>query len=88
VKNTKVVNLGQIRDARALLVEWEKVKLEILAGKVGGFYTVLCDEERREAVFIGGIFKEDPSAGLKAALKLSAARAVEEDEAPQLCTTH
>lgn len=76
---TRVVNLGQVRD---LMTEWETVRGEILAGRVDGFALMVRAGEGREAIFVGGALKADPTAALKAILKLSAARTQVEDEPP------
>jgi hypothetical protein len=77
--NVKVVNLGVVKD---LLTEWERVRLHIVKGDIGGFQSVFCDSQQRETIFLGGVYKHDPQKALGAALKLSAARALEEDEPP------
>lgn len=75
LKNLKIVNLGKVRD---LLSEWEKVRLAILGGSVTAFQiTLQC--EGTETFYLGGVYKEDPQAALKAALRASAARAMAED---------
>lgn len=80
MKYTKIVDLGQIR---GLLAEWEKVRQAVLAGKIKSFYTQLQGEDGREAVYCGGVYKADPRAAMKAILKVSAARALMEDDPPQ-----
>lgn len=83
MKNTKVVHLGQVKD---LLAEWDKVRQRIVAGSMGGFYTALCDAEGHEAIFWGGVYKEDSGAALKAMLKVAAVRALTEDKPPRFGT--
>jgi hypothetical protein len=75
VKNTKVVQLGRVRD---LLAEWEKVRQGILAGQVDGFHTALRRGER-ETIYMGGVFLEDSEAAARAALKASISRMLAED---------
>jgi hypothetical protein len=79
--HTRVVNIGKVRD---LLVEWEKVRQHITAGRITGFQTVLCDGLDRETIYSGGVYRDDPQAGIAATLKLSAARMLEEDEPARL----
>jgi hypothetical protein len=74
--NTTVINLGKVRD---MLVEWEKVRQQIVSGKISGFQTVFVDEKQRETIYLGGVYKNDPRAAMAAALKLSAARMLNED---------
>jgi hypothetical protein len=81
VKNTKVVNLGKVRD---LLAEWETVRKHILAGNISGFQSMFCDTTTgRETIYVGGVYREDPQKALKAMLRMSAARALTEDDPPQ-----
>lgn len=80
---TRVVNLGNVR---SLLAEWEKVRQHILKRRITGFQTVFRDSENAEAIFFGGVYKDDPQAALAATLKLSAAKVLEEDEPPLLHT--
>lgn len=75
--NMKVVKLGMVRD---LLAEWEKVRRHILAGETAGFHSMFCDSDGQETLFLGGVYKEDPEKALKATLKVSAARVLDEDE--------
>lgn len=82
MKNTKVVNLGQIRDRKALLGLWEKVRDRILSGEVTAFQAVFQDSEHLESVFVGGSYKHDSKLAARAALKLSAARALLDDDPP------
>jgi hypothetical protein len=81
VKHTKIINLGVVRN---LLPEWLRVKQHIAQHKVSGWYTVMCDEEGREALYMGGVYKHEPARALQAALKISAARALIEDDPPQI----
>jgi hypothetical protein len=80
--HTRVVNIGKVRD---LLMEWEKVRRHITAGRITGFQTVFCDSQDRETIYLGGVYRENPQAGIAATLKLSAARMLEEDEPARLC---
>lgn len=80
MKNTKVVNLGKVRD---LLSEWDTVRKHILAGNIGGFQSMFCDTTGRETIYVGGVYREDPQKALKALLRMSAARALAEDDPPQ-----
>ena len=76
---TKVVNLGRVRE---LLPQWETVKAAILAGKTQGFSVTLIDDEGRDTVYIGGVYREDSRKALRAAMQQSAARTLLEDEPP------
>lgn len=84
VKNTKIVNLGQVRD---LLAEWEKVRAAIMTGKIDGWFAAFRDTEAQESIYMGGVYKEDPQEALKAALRVSAARTLIEDEPSRLKVT-
>lgn len=75
MKNTKVIQLGRVRD---LLGEWEKVRRGILAGEIDGFHTALR-RGKRETIYMGGVFKEDGEAAARAALKASISRMLSED---------
>lgn len=79
LKNTKVINLGRVRD---MLAEWDKVKAAILSGDIAGFHTGLRSATGREAIYLGGVFRDDPMEAMKAILKASAARTQIEDEPP------
>lgn len=81
MKNTKIVDLGQIRDVFA---EWEKVRQHLATRKVRGFQITLIGDDESETVYMGGVYKEDPLRALSAALKSSAARALAEDPPPIL----
>lgn len=76
MKNTKVVQLGRVRD---LLGEWEKVRQGIISGEIDGFHTALRRGER-ETVYMGGCFKNDSEAAARAALKASISRMLTEDQ--------
>jgi hypothetical protein len=78
----KVVNLGPVRD---LLTEWDKVRQAIVARRVDGFYVDLLSDGE-ETIFLGGIYKTDPSAALQAVLNISATRVMQED--PPLASNH
>ena len=75
MQQTKIVNLGKVRD---LLAEWEKVRAHIVTGHVTGWSATICDDEH-ETVYLGGVYQDDPAAALRAALKSSAARVLIED---------
>lgn len=74
---TKVVHLGAVRDLQA---EWEKVRQFIGTGRMKGFQLTVLDEDERETVFLGGVYKDDSQKALRASLKMSAARMLAEDE--------
>ena len=80
MNKTKVVNLGKIRD---LLAEWERVRQHIVSGEITGFQATFCDSASGETIFLGGVYKDDPAAALRAAMKLSAARTLREDVPPK-----
>jgi hypothetical protein len=84
LKNTKVIHLGPIRDRKALLVLWEKVRERIMSGEVTAFQAVFQDSDLLESVFVGGSYRQDSQKAARAALKLSAARALLDDEPPPL----
>jgi hypothetical protein len=84
MKNTQVINLGPIRDRRALLVLWEKVRERIMSGEITAFQAVFQDSDLLESVFVGGSYKHDSQKAARAALKLSAARALLDDDPPML----
>jgi hypothetical protein len=81
MKNTKIVDLGQIRD---IVSEWGRVREHLATRKAKAFQLVLMGDDDEETVFIGGIYKQDPQRALSAALKCSAARALAEDPPPIL----
>lgn len=72
-----IVNLGQVRDLKA---EWEKVRDAICQGKVKGFYLSVLADTGKETIYVGGRYKEDPQQAARAALRISAARVMEEDD--------
>lgn len=73
---TRVVDLGAVRD---LLSELDKLRSAILGGQVSGFSCTVMDQEERETLYMGGVYKEDPKLALSAILKASAARVMAED---------
>lgn len=76
MRNTKVVQLGLVRD---MLGEWEKVRQGILSGQIDGFHTALRRGDR-ETIYMGGVFKADSEAAARAALKASISRMLAEDQ--------
>lgn len=84
MKNTKIKNLGQIRE---LLHVWDEVRQGILSGSVRGISAALKFEDS-ESIYLGGHYREDPQAALGAALKASAARTLIEDEPPRFQANH
>jgi hypothetical protein len=72
-----VVHLGQVRDLRA---EWEKVRDAVTQGRVTGFYLTVLSDSGNEATYVGGTYKADPQLAARAALRMSMARMMEEDE--------
>jgi hypothetical protein len=79
-----VVRLGPVRDLKS---QWEAVRNSVVQGKVTGFYLVLMGPNGQETMYCGGSYKADPMAAAGAALKLSAARVLEEDDPPVLQVT-
>lgn len=77
MKSTKVVNLGSVRD---LFAEWEKVHGAIRTGRVSAFQLTVRDDDGRETIYLGGVYKQDPRLALGAILKTSAARVSLEDQ--------
>ena len=77
MKNTKIVNLGQVRN---LLTLWEAVRSSFKSGKYKGFQLTLIGEDNRDTVFVGGVYQEEPLRAVSAMLKSSAARMAVEDE--------
>ena len=75
----KVVNLGRVKD---LLYEWERVRQHILAGRLTGFCAAVRDSSTAEVIYIGGVYRESPGMVAKAALRMSAAQMLAEDELP------
>jgi hypothetical protein len=73
----KVVNLGQVRDLRA---EWQKVLQAMDGEKVTDFFVTLRSADGNERVYLGGVYRSDRGAALKAAMSISAARVMTEDE--------
>lgn len=80
---TTVVNLGIVKD---MLAELDRVRQHVLSGNIAGFQSVFCDSQGGETIFLAGAYKHDPKQALAASLKLSAARALAEDEPPKLKT--
>lgn len=76
MKNTKIVDLGQVRD---VFVEWDKVRQHLASRKIRGFQITLIGDDDSETVYTGGVYKEDPLRALSATLKSSAARALADD---------
>jgi expansin (peptidoglycan-binding protein) len=75
--NSKVVNLGQVRD---LAAEWEKVRQAIRGARVSGFYLAVMSPNGDETIYSGGLYKQAPEAAAKAALRISAVRVLNEDD--------
>lgn len=76
-----VVNLGQVKD---LAAEWEKVRKGVVGGRIRGFYVTLMGTDGEEVMYCGGVYKTDPKASIKAALRTSARRVLGEDDPPAL----
>ena len=81
MKNTKIIDLGQVRDVFA---EWEKVRQHLATMHVKGFQIALIGPDDSETVYMGGVYKVEPLRALSATLKMSAARALADDPAPAL----
>lgn len=81
---SKIVQLGAVRN---LLAEWEKVRSHIAAGEINGWSITIRDGLDEETIYLGGTYKEDPQAALKAALRMSAARVLTEDDPPKFGTS-
>jgi hypothetical protein len=79
VTTSNVVNLGQVRN---LLAEWDKVREHIIAGDIAGWAATIRNNSGRETVYLGGVFRNDSRLTLSAALRMSTARVMEEDEPP------
>jgi hypothetical protein len=81
VKNTKIIDLGQVRD---LFAEWEKVRQHLATRHIKGFQLTLIGNDDSETLYTGGAYKQDPLRALSATLKMSAARALADDPPPKL----
>lgn len=76
MKNTKVVHIGV---GWGVMAEWNRVRTRLAAGTSKGFFLVMDDEDGRDSVLLGGVYKDDPQRALSAILKISAARMLAED---------
>lgn len=81
MKNTKIVHLGAVRDALAVL---EKLRAAVIAGEITAFHAALQHANGDETVYLGGVYRNDPEAALKSALRASAVRALMEDDPPPI----
>jgi hypothetical protein len=79
MNNTKIRDLGQVRD---ILAEWEMVRQALVAGVVAGFHVGLLDQNGAETIYVGGVYKSDPEAAARAALRAWMKRMLNEDEPP------
>lgn len=70
MKNTHVVRMDLVRD---MLATREGVRQEILSGDAAGAVFIIARADGRLDVRLGGTLKEDPSAALKAVLKMQMA---------------
>lgn len=80
MRNTTITNLGQVR---ALLGELDKARGAILNGTVTSFFALMQESDGKETSCAAGVYKEDPRAAARAALKITATKTLTEDEAPQ-----
>jgi hypothetical protein len=58
------------------------VRSEILSGEIEGIHATVRDRRAQERSHAGGVYKDDPHAAIKAILRASAKRVLEEDEPP------
>lgn len=81
MKNSKIVDLGMVRDA---LAEVDKLRSALISGKVTGFHAALEHPDGTQTVYLGGVYRNKPEAALKAAMRASAARMMAADDPPSL----
>lgn len=72
---SNVIYMATVRD---LLIEWDKVRSDILAGEALGWGGTVQYKDR-EVVYLGGSFRESAADRARAMLKVSAARMMRED---------
>lgn len=77
MKNTKVVNLGRVRN---LYAEWEKVREHFRSEAISGFQLSVIGANGKETLYVGGVYKEEPKRALRSLLRISAVRTLTEDE--------
>lgn len=76
MRNTKIVNLGQVRD---LLAQWEMVRELILSGRLTGFHLAVQEFDGGESIYSGGVYRTDHEAALRAVMKTSMVKMLAED---------
>lgn len=78
---TKVVDMRGVRD---LLADWEEVRQRILHGGIKAWAVSVRDDQGREAIYVGGSYKQDPDAACKAAMRMSweQTKIADEESAP------
>jgi len=79
MKSNNVVYMGAVRD---LLAELDKLRADVLAGAVQGWGGSVLYADGHEVVYLGGTFKEDSASRARAMLRVSAARARQDDYLP------
>lgn len=88
MKNVQVINLGETRE---LLAELDRTRAAILAGHLAGFYAGRLSTTGEGKLFLGGVFRDNPSAAVKSMLKAAAAdartRSLPEEENPAFLQT-
>lgn len=77
----EVVDLGPLRDMQADLATMRAL---IKKGAVRGYNLTVSIDQGEEVIFLGGIYKSDPMAALKAQLRMASARMLSEEEEPPL----
>lgn len=77
MKNTKVVNLVQIRH---LLAELDVIRADVIKGNVQAWVGLMRDSEGRDKAYVGGAFIDNSREAAKALMKIAAARALLADE--------
>lgn len=77
MRTTNVIYMREVRD---LLVELDKLRADVLAGEAKGWGGSVFYGDGREVVYIGGSFEENAQDRARAMLKVSAQRALREDD--------
>ena len=82
--NAKVFHIGQIGE---LAAKWEEARKCIFSGRIKGFQLSVLRDDGSESVYVAGDYKDNPRLATRAALRMSAARALIEDDPPALTGT-
>lgn len=79
------MSVVDMRGVRDLLKDWDDLRQKILQGEIQSWMLSVQDHHGREAVYVGGRFKGDADAALRAGMRASWEKTkIEDEEQPQL----